>query len=419
MFRASHKVYGITHPSHQVIGDKFSFFAEALDLMNSKAGFFLEFELDTHVTFIESMLFIAEMALKEGGSEKLAISEITHSICKRPLFSKDDLILKEHYLSILDIIEEITKLERKEKNQIEKLKEILKNLQRIHDELSTSYVESLVARITNIFICNHTLTFHRSDISYLAKLVYSYFYLSGYSKRDISSIVNKLLSNEIIRNEDRLYSKSPLPPELYKRVFIHNKELKPYNSELHSDLEKFIENRDQKQQIEGFLNLANYEKDCYKFMYKVLGLYLEKDSLEIFDIKLLRIESILNDESANQISKYLESENCCLAEVEISAYSYEEAVDLGISKVENALSRLKFYIKRNIYLDRTSVFITQDQKYYRNAIDHHFSLDQHNIGYIAFKENKIKVSPHSEFIISKQNLLIEALSETNKERYIG
>lgn len=414
-FKSSYRIFNITHPTHQLIGDKFSFFAEALDLINTKAGLFLEFEIDTHITFLESMLFIAEKALEDGGSREinLAKDDIRTSILNNPLLSKDDLIMSEHYSEHQKTIDQISGVDDSD------LQQIREHIKELHDKISPTYVESLVFQISNKFMCNHSLSFHRNDFSYLARLVYSYFYLSGYSKRDISYFVNKLLSSEITRQGDRLYSSAPLPKDLYNRVILHNTQSRPYDKQLHSDLKKFVKARDQKQQIEGFLNLSNYEAYEYSLYFKVLGLTVESEQEELFQLTFFNSNSIVKDNASKYIRKYLENEDNCLVRTKVTAHSYEEAVDRGLVIVQEALNNIMYIEKKSFYLDRTGVFGFDDSYYYRNSIDRGLELNNYSLDFIRYKEQKIDSSPHTDFIRSRQSMLAEALSETNKERYIG
>ena len=70
------------------------------------------------------------------------------------------------------------------------------------------------------------------DMKYLSKLIFSYFYLQGYTRKAISSFVSGLLNKQYEKEEEKIYVYGALPNDLYQRLAAHNESDEKFNQTL-------------------------------------------------------------------------------------------------------------------------------------------------------------------------------------------
>jgi hypothetical protein len=409
-------INNLTHPENSEIAKKFGFFADCLDIINQKAGEFYDFEIETHMSLVSYLQYCIKT--NNESRTKFLIKQIKYVCRTHPFCKKNDLILKKYYPNVLIWLQAIIEQEGLTENS---LTSIDKKLEMIESEMSKTYFSNVVKELLRYITCKHKLNSHKYELNYSAQIIFSHFYLNGYSRENISNFTGKLLSKKLQKDRDKIRTDAPLPSKLYKKLVIHNRTNKPFNQTLYNEIENFLKSRTIQQQVEGLLDFSNSEKYNYFFIFKVNGIWLNSEKEVIHGITFLDTlkfkKKINKKRQYNGVFDFM-SIPSVLIEYHAKGHSQDEAVKQAISELRTKLNRIGLVLNKYLHLDTSAYIIPFDESnksYFLNELNERNSLYEWDIKALSKREKLTKRNAFNRFLLEKERSLSEAIGEQNIE----
>lgn len=415
----------ITNPTNQLVADKFQFFADHFKLVCLKSGEYYHYEVETHISILEHLMFYAngeiESDKKDKKRIKYTIQNITFILKTHPLFQKEDGIIsidKERYNQIRSLINQIIHIDT---FVYDKLQMISQSIEDIKKLIAPSYLNDIVNSLFSMVNCSHTLNHHKKGFEYLAKLVFSHFYLKGHSRDRISGFINRLLDNKIYRQEERMYTDAPLPEKLYQRLIKHNKSGGPFDQKLFNDIQFFLTNRDLKQQIDGLIFLDRYNKYPFTFIFRVDGILIRESEFELMGIQFIQIKHFINQYSKKQL-EYTDdffslNNRSVLTKISTEAYTQDDAVYLSLKSLREKLAKIARRIKGHFSISQEGytfpISEQKGEKFWINPMPELCKLSKYDAIKIQYFEHNINKSPHKKLYVQLEAIITEAYIENN------
>jgi len=428
-----HKHRGITNSGDQSIAYKLEFFGNCIDKMCFDSGEYIHYEVETHLSLIDHLIFIAQSDIdnihREDHQVRKIANLIQHICSTHPLLSEedtfrsDDDIKSGNFQSKLDNIlnETITR-----GNSRSSLILFRDNLISIKEEIESIYFDKITHFLLVILCCKHTLHHHRKDFEYLSRLFFSKYYLDGYSRKQISQFVDRVLASNVYRHGDFIYTtKTLLPKELYHRQINHNRNKKPFDQELFNDIQDYLDKRDIKQQIEGFKHLLHYQKHKHHLLFKVDGLNIspgkDNDYVEVLGLKFYLVRDfrrIFNHYDYKYAEDFFSTSNYSgIVEVTVQAFSQDDAIFTALEVLGNKLGKLmrienfSFAINRSGY---TYYPMEEDHGMFNiNSMPENAYLSHFSAKNVSGMEKWVQRCFHSSFYLELEYILQQGYLETN------
>lgn len=423
----------LVNKANPEIANKFGFFGDCFDMVNTNAGEHADFETETHLSVINSLVYLIEEAISNPDPKftPYTIKHAQYLLEHHPLLNSEDAIIKKFYSGIQINIDAISNLVIDKSNLSINLTEISSNLKAIQQLVSTNYLEGLVSEIIKCIVCKHKLNKHKDVLNYFAKLLVSYYYFNGYSRKRISNFFKNILDSDVEVAGKQIGADSPVPWDLYQKLVQHNRSENAFDQELYSQLEDYFEKRTMKQQVEGFLHLSKYEKNEFTFYFKLEGVYYKASSQLIDGIKLISTENFireyseyLNDVGRIYVTEPLKSfltKSSALVEIKTQAYSLSDASEIAISILKEKVGRIGFYLNKKLQLE-TFEYINK----HKNG-DLHLREFQERVHLMEWDFASVKTrslgnlkAEFSDYFLKLENVLIQAWiePEINKALHI-
>lgn len=420
----------ITNTVNQVYADKLQFFSSCLDVICFKSGEFYHYEVEHHISLIDHLIFILDCTIKNPEVSnkqypKFCFNQIKE-ICKsHPLFGEKDLFLSEDSTRRVKIDTLLQKIENEpdSPNIIERLTNIRFILNEIKALLDSKYFESIIQCLYNKIVCQHTLKFHRNDFEYLARLIFSYYYLLGYSRKKINSFGRKILESEVVKEGHRIYTETYLPKDLYEKQIANNKSLVGTDTNLFSEIKSFVKNRGLKGQIQAYSNVLHYLNYEHHLVFRLDGLIIssnnEEDELEIFNLKISRIDVFKKKYSEfdfeNTRDFFSNEFHSAVVEIKVEASSQDDAIYLALDELGKKLGRImratnsRFTINRKHY----SCISDLEKEIWVNTMPEIASIGRFSLDHINKLDIRISNSPHRELYFELEKILQNGYLEDN------
>ncbi|NQY08359.1 MAG: hypothetical protein HRT71_02460 [Flavobacteriales bacterium] len=409
--------HDIEHPTDQLTGDKLNFFADSIEIVNTKAGTFYDYEIETHGSFLNDHIYFIRNAIESGDDNRLlGINKQTINLFKfSNLFSEDDLFINSFFKDVFKVINGIKKIELHKINTKKDATWLLGELNVIKDRLTPSYIENLATLISTLLRCSHTLSYHRDDLNYSSKLLVSYYFLSGFPKTEINNFVARVLTMKVEVQGERIYCQSPLPELLYKRMIEHNRNNCLFNKKLHDDINYYLKSRTLNEQYIGFSYFAHCAKHEYTFWFRISSFAMQED-IEVDGIELLNVSSFKKryPDSIKYVEDFLSIHRSVLAKVVTSAYSQDEAVFKSLDKLRETIDGLGDYINGRISIDDSQYLGTGFDEFYVNETGGGVFFDKYSIRTMKNRRARVKKNRLSNKTKKLEEILFQAKGETDK-----
>lgn len=414
----THRPFDINHPTHPEVAKKFSFFGDSLGVVNMKAGEYGWFEVESHLTLFESLLYFVSSEI-DNNSPTFAgftLSQVQYILKTHPLASSTDFLIQKYYSTVLP---HFAVIQSQVQPYIPALVQVKTELEQILKILEQNYVENIVRGAAQLICCKHKLKKHLGGFEYWAKLLFTHFHITnGYARTDIASFVRQLLEKTVERDGDRIYIDSPIPTPLRKKLTEHNVTEAAFKQELFDEISNYFEKRNVFQQVEGLLSLAEREKYHYSFLFRVHGIYMREDELEIHGIKFTSTHHFKKVNKPrlkfDDVKQFL-IEPSAIVEYSAPGLSQDEALRSAIQELKLKLDRIGFLTGKRLLLNPSHylVHVKNQDIYWLNDNEERSPLDTWDADIVLERDKLINVAAYNAFLNDKESILVAAAAEEN------
>lgn len=268
----------LTNPN-PIIQEKARYFADCFDFILSQLGSFDFPDLENHRSLLEKIRFLLLNFLPT--SRKY----IEHYSLNKML-APTDRILKKHYPKAI----KIGKLIRAGKySDSSERQSLLIDLDLIIYDMKVNLLEYAVEDLQTVLHCPEHLESHEhiQIIEQATTMIVSELIFKGHPKKDLGTLIENLLSNEVKLIQNQVYTKFPLPLTI-------NQNSGKLSSNLQQEITNFMENRTLRQQFDGITNFYQTTHEN-KILFKILNTKSKKRIDKSYD----------NVRLTNQIQPYL------------------------------------------------------------------------------------------------------------------
>ena len=231
----------------------------------------------------------------------------------------------------------------------------------------------------------------------------------------ISSFSRRILENTVEEEGKYIYTDAFLPIELYTKQIKNNRFGKSIDSELFKQIQDYLENRDQYQQIQAFNHILHYEKYEYHLIFRLEGLIITSDikkkELDVLGLKISRIDDFKKKHSDFNFEMsrdfFENTPQSALVEIKSKAFSQDDAVYQALDELELKLGKImsatqsRFHINRKHYTcfgkDMTDFWVNTNPEIAKIGF---YSIEDLN----KF-ESRIFNSPHCNFYTELEIIL--------------
>ena len=423
----------LKNPHNQIIADKFLFFGNSLDFVCYATGEFHQYEVENHISLINHLVFIADstMIYPERTYIKNGFLQIKEVCRTHPLFSKNDLFLTERdekvrkkTFSLLKKIEDESELGTKDTevwlNRIRNIKGYLLGVKKI---LDVDYFKAIIASLSIKIGCKHSLQFHRQHFEYIARLVFSYYYLNGYSRNMINTFMRKSLDNRISNDGHNIYTQAFIPKELYDRLIHNNVYGNEFDKVLFNEIKDYLENRGTKGQIDSLFHRLHYKQHEHHLIFRLEGLIISPDEeekeLNILGLKISRIDDFKERHSNfnYELTKdfFSNERYSALVEVKVDAFDQDDAVYAALEQLEKKLGKImrvtnsRFNINRKYYTH----FPQFERAFFVNPIPEMPTIGKYSLEELVSYEKRLFKLSHRELYYELEDILQKGYLEDN------
>lgn len=228
---------------------------------------------------------------------------------------------------------------------------------RIINRISVKIFKESVKSITSFLRCSHEIKYHIKELKYFTKIIVSDFLLNEFTKEDLYKIFEFILSSD----EDKFPFNRSLFFRQDKILFQKIKE-------------DFIVNRNFDSQFEGITNFRFKPFSTAYLLYKIQGLYLEKDQKEkfeeinLFSSDATKFKKLREHFETRPLNYFSNSENFTIAVIKLKYRSESFAQKKALLILKNFTRFFNSRTSYNCIVDYRDVIFTTDFKNSKRSV---------------------------------------------------
>lgn len=392
------------------------------------SGEFYHYEIEHHLSLIHHLVFMIESELNRPDQSRntFCIKQVKHICASHHLLNSDDLVIleSENQEQILTCLQKINDepIVNSALGAISTLNNLKSYLIELRNELEPDYFKNIVLSLAKKIVCQHSLKHHKKHLEYLAKLTFAYYYLSGYSRKVIDKITDRIFANEVTQDGQRIYTDAYLPKELYQRQINHNRSNASFDKRLFNDIKRYLKRRNQVQQIEQLFDVLHYEGYEYNLLFRLEGLILfpdrETSEIDVLGVKIMSTREFkkkYNQFNYDDTGGFFQEGQSAIAKISSRVHNQEDAVFDAIENLRDKLGRIMRHTKSRFSLSYTGYtsFPDDETGYWINTMPEVAKIGQYDVQDLNYIEDKLGGSPHKEFYLELDQMLQEAFLEDN------
>jgi len=396
----------ITH-KNPLTESKVNFFADYFDFAVSTLGINDNIEVENGLSVIDKIIFQLEHNSNSNRCIQYINSYLTH-----PSFTEYKGFKEfKSFKNLHKLLKEYHTIEQKPKKRhewIEKNPTFSEQLKLYRGDLRRYMFKKALKEVKSFLICKHDLEYHKGDVIKSTDILVTEFLLSERSKKDIGSIIRKIMSNEI--------HQFPFPKSIQSL----------------EEKEDFLQNRNFHQQFDGIYNELNKDYSKSYFMFRIYGLKTDPDfsftynQVSFYNYNHTKFSDVKVGlrKKNNFLSEFFKNnENMVIAVVKSKYRSLEIAKSEAIETIAKELRFLNRVCGANCYIEKLSFLMSDDFKNFGGRksfndlgqITHNFTIDLLNDNPFNFlKSDSINLK---DTILKNEYLLNDALTTKNISTY--
>lgn len=369
----------INHPE-KIIDAKVKVFHDYFHYFLSKNPYItLAFQpLENHLSLLQKSIYRLDYEKVEPSSWA-----VIHALLNNDLFDTnlDEFSRKGKY----QILVKKLKTDLIEKNKSALLKGAKELLYLFNDSMDyehTEYLNKCCEKLVSFLACSCDVSKHKYQIIYLTKLIAAEFIRRNLDSDELTGfngLIDKLISDEVIRNEKSgyIYSKFPLPADLEKNRT---------NSEgFAGKVNEYLKNRTFEQQFKGLVNYGASRNYTSTFIVKIRNInYVQSLKIRYDEIKVVSPDNIQVDQSnweeyhKTHFNDFCSTENSAFVLIEINYNSSKKAIQECFEKTEEVLRYLSYPNIIEGYVDKSEVLILTNGKFGYSFYNNYLHISHEN-----------------------------------------
>lgn len=395
--RKYHFKHEITHPD-QNVSEKVNYFADYFDFTLNNYGKPSFKELENHKSLLEKIKFQLD------NYSSFSQQYLKHYF-KNSYLSKKDWLIKSYYLNEWQKINSLKQEFFVDFTNTAKRKELNTQISDLIEKLDESLFENALNKIIVAILCKDGLNKHDhiAVFEYYTPILLSEFVFSGFPKKDLEKLFDKILTKDIEFENNKVRTNAPLPKSL---LDIKNEPgNKPEN--FYIAVNNYLKNRTLKQQFEGIYNLYKNSLKEKTYLFRLTNVKtFNPTNLNYNNVNFsnqIRKKYVERGKTIKEYREFFQGKGTIYAEIVIKENNDEIGKSNAILKINDALNFFNFTFKKNARLEIADYIIKDDSQNVRhtNLNENLYSQDTNkftvNNPYEIFKNHKSHLT--SKFLI--------------------
>ncbi|MEP5071403.1 MAG: hypothetical protein ABJQ96_12080 [Crocinitomicaceae bacterium] len=437
MIKDSPRPYFLTamnNPGAPWIAENFGLYTDSLNFNLLFSGRLTAMPYGNHITELDSIIFLAQFRLNSEVEEdnwySWTFEHIKFLIDSNEKFKSTDAYVKrfEHDLPV-----ELEIIRNQQGNGKTKLKNALPLLRKIRENVKKDYMKNVVRLTLESIVCDkHTPKFHIQSFEYLSKLAFAEFYSSGYSKEEIGLFVSRMLKKSYGINEDgSIWVHSALKPELIVKLKEHNSKPIEFDQNLYDEIKNYFDNRNIKQQVEGFYNFSMYPKSEFSFLFRLDNLLIDKGCLNFYGLKIFSHKYMQETYGDQVLSKFNlfnthdRKYSSSYVKIAVNGFSHSTVISKAINQLNEKLNLLRLHINEYFELNTVTCICDFSEDNFdgvnsrEKLISKPSRIVEFQLNQLGQLKNQYSFSGHSEYFEMIDGILAQAWVENNEHEALS
>jgi hypothetical protein len=325
---------------NSVVQDKVQFFFDYVSLFSKFANLSYKFKIKSHKSLVDNIIY----QLRNNYDSKKSETYIKQYL-NDDYFKDEDIIFAKNN----DLFKPIVTLKELICTNDNNLRSEINSLLELSEILHEKYLDKIIEYIHDYFISNEKLNINNQNYcSYLASILASEFFLISCSKKDLESIINKIIGGEFeengaiekhikhadnIENYEKYYNSRDLKTQLNEIKLIYNYYKTPFKIFYFAESNAEVENP-----FELSIGDVSFSNE-YKFEKNYMWDSIIKPELDFSKTIFISIKTTYNTDNSRTItySKMLDAvkifENIYEISLTILPYTISNDVDYSIGSI--------------------------------------------------------------------------------------
>ncbi|MCW3104867.1 MAG: hypothetical protein JWO09_3307 [Bacteroidetes bacterium] len=343
-----HFKHQISHPS-KTVSDKVNYFADYFDFVLSGYGREGFPELENHKSLLEKIKFQLDNYSKFS-------NRFINYYFENSYLTKNDPLIKEHYSKDWNRIACIKNKGKLQLNDVAKRKQLNSAISYLIEKLDESIFQNAMHNVITAILCEEPLHKHnhKEIFEYNTNILLSEFLFTGFPKKDLQSVFDRILSKDIEYDNDKVETDAPLPKEL-----LNLKNDPNYTSEMfYNAVYDYLKNRTLAQQFEGFYHLFKNSSSTKTYVFKLTKIKAYKPLTFKFNSVVISNElknKYVQPDTSDKFSTFFK-EDVLMAEISLEEKSDLVGKSNALLKISEAVNFLNVQLKKEINI-KTDEFL--------------------------------------------------------------
>jgi hypothetical protein len=351
----------ITH--HDIIvADKVNFFADYFEFTLINYGRPNFVNLENHKSLLEKIKFQLD-------NYSIHSQQYIKHYFKNNYLTKKDWLIKEYYSEEWQKINTIKQDVLTDFSNSTKRDELNKEITKFLKKLDETLFENALNNIISAILCKHPLHKHNhiAIFQYHTPIILCEFIFSGFPKKDLQKLFDKILSKEVELSNNKVRTDAPLPQSLLElKQNPENKSEIFYNAA--SD---YLKNRTLKQQFEGIYYLFKNSLKDKTYLFRLANVNAFRPvSLNYNGVifsNQFRKKYVTRGSTRKEYREFFNGKGKLFAQVTIKENNDDVGKTNATLKINNALNYLNTILEKEARIELDDFIIKDDDNNVRHT----------------------------------------------------